>query len=136
MKIQIQKKKKQFDTTGFRDYFDCVEVVIRKVEYIFLFVDISYEITPNEFEEYLQLIERVKNESSQIIIIGTKNEIKKWRKNKEDELEYIVGSKYQYCEISSKENNNVLYPLFLIVMNENKCLENNKKKSNEICSLL
>ena len=85
------------------------------------------------------MIENVKSETSQIIIVGSKVDNKKWRRNKEDELESIIQSRYHYVEISSKDSLNVLYPFFYILYNNcNTILQENESKisSQSNCLLL
>ena len=91
---------------------------MRVVDFILIFVVISYEIIPDDLNEYLDLIESHRHPQSQIIVVGAKSDIKKWRMNPEDELEFLIKDKYPYVEVSAKENDDCLSPLFHILCSQ------------------
>ena len=128
-----------YDTSGYKEYFGMLDCTLKQSDFIFLFVDISYEINKEEIIEYINEIERIISTSQkkiEIFIIGSKNDKKKIRKNKLDELEFIIDNKYQYIELSSKENDNCLFPFYVIEERLSiKELKNNKQQLNS-CSFL
>ena len=109
--------------------------MIRKVQYIFIFVDISYEIDKEELNEYFDNIERISSEQTQIIVIGSKSDKKKWRINKEDELEFLVENRFQYIELSSKDMSNCFAPFYQIALFQTTCQQQDNSSQSK-CFIL